>query len=215
MSSSNSSSITFEDVDISHNISPNDSSLSLQGILFVIINTTTITFTRVNVTSSDNNYRVDTGGVVYIQCSTITKQICFKECEFFNNTSIQDGAAFYIDNDNRDTTECDITNRRIHHNMAGNSVIYLNKMVKMTVMSSNFTNNLGSYVYLLHSYLICKGASFVNNTADTRAALCLVQRSNFSTFSKGIVQFINNSATEHGGAIYIDLPYDCFLHLNL
>ena len=82
MSSSNSSSITFEDVDISHNISPNDSSLSLQGILFVIINTTTITFTRVNVTSSDNNYRVDTGGVVYIQCSTITKQICFEECEF-------------------------------------------------------------------------------------------------------------------------------------
>ena len=99
--------------------------------------------------------------------------------------------------------------------MAGNSVIYLNKMVKMTVMSSNFTNNLGSCVYLLHSYLICKGASFANNTADTGAALCLVQRSNFSTFSKGIIQFINNSATEHGGAIYIDLPYYCFLHLNL
>ena len=208
MSSSDSSSITFEDVDISHNISPNDSSLSLQGILFVSINTTMIIFTRVNVTS--NNYRVDTGGVVYIQCSTITKKISFKECEFFNNTSIQDGAAFYIDNDNRDTTECDIINSRIHHNMAGNSVIYLNNMITMTVISSKFTNNLGSCVYLLHSYFISQSAIFANNTADTGAALCLVQRSSFSTHREETVQFINNSATEHGGAIYIDLPYDCF-----
>ena len=46
-------------------------------------------------------------------------------------------------------------------------------------------------------------AIFVNNTADTGAALYIDQGSVAYINNGNTVQFINNSATEHGGAIFV------------
>ena len=61
-----------------------------------------------------------------------------------------------------------------------------------------------SSIYLLECNLFCKNVIFANNSADNGAALYIDQGISV-TFDGGTTQFINNSAVEHGGAVYIHL----------
>ena len=213
--------ITIVDVEISHDIAPAISNKGgnllisfFDDILPIYNYKTMINLTRVSVIS--NQYLGDLGGAIYIEYNFYNHQssITFQDCEFYNNTSIR-GAAFCIMNNYNGYTIVSILNSKIHHNIGDGSVIYVdsNKAVDsmiVSITSSNFTNNVGSSIHLLYTHLICLSAVFANNIADNGAALYIDQGS-VAYISGKTVQFINNSATENGGAIFANLIYTCAL----
>ena len=214
--------ITMTDVEISHGIMPGIENKGgnvlisfLDDLLPVNYYKTVINLTRVSVIS--NQYLGDLGGTVYIEYSILNhlSSVTFQDCEFYNNTSNR-GSAFCIINNYNGYTTVNILNSKIHHNIGSGSVIYVdsNKVVDsmiVIVISSNFTNNVGSSMRLLYSHLICQSAVFANNTADNGAAIYIDQGSVAYINNGENVQFINNSAAENGGAIFANLFYICAL----
>ena len=207
--------ITLVDVEISHNVVEE---AWWDGILMVsVVGCSTnlynykakLNFTRVNVTS--NKHFGNNGGTVNIQFSSSTSDFLVIFCEFFNNTS-NHGAALYINNkgDNSETSVITtIQNSKVHYNHGDDTVIYLNH-VEIDIDSSNFTGNVGSSIYLVDSVLKFTGVViFANNTADNGAALYLDQVIQFDFKYTANIQFINNSATEYGGAICFHFLYEC------
>ena len=200
--------ITLVDVEISHNVA---SRFMFTMNFYDCM--ATLNFTRVNVMS--NEYLEDNGGTVNIQFTCrYNTSIIFEECEFFNNTANHHGAALYINYNGvdrttfLDRTTIHIQNSKIHHNH-GDTVIYSNRM-DIDIHSSNFTDNFGSSIYLVNSFLTFAGVViFANNTADNGVALYLDQVTLFDFDDTTNIQFINNSATEYGGAIYFHFLYDC------
>ena len=208
--------ITLIDVEISHNLIDSSKTLvddSDAGILSIEFDDyymtdyydVTINLTRVNMLS--NKYLGSIGGAIYIDYDNAHTQngIKLEECIFFNNTASR-GTAIYIDNG--DNNIFHIINSKIYNNIADDSVIYLNNM-NVTVISSSFMENVGSSMYLFLSNLKCDRVIFVNNRADNGAALYLYQ-GYLDPDDLVTVQFINNLATEKGGAIFINIVYDCF-----
>ena len=200
--------VTLVDVEISHNTG-DDITLIIAFLETATNYKAVVKLTRVNVMS--NKYLTDNGGAVYIEFSASNQEesVLFEECEFFNNTSTSNhGAALYVTSNDVDAT-ITIMNSKIHHNHGGYSVIYSNNM-NVAVDSSNFTDNIGSCIYLVNSYLLCAGTvMFAHNTADNGAALYIEPGSIAYFDTAAVVQFINNSATQYGGAIDINLLYNC------
>ena len=203
--------ITLVDVEISHNIM---TSCVTIAISLSSNHQPEVNFTRVKVMS--NKCLGDNGGTVNIRFDASyqdIKAVLIEECEFFNNTSTYSdhGTALYISYDNDYSNEqpsISIQNSKFHYNHGHYSVIYLYNMY-LVVRSSNFTDNTASSIYLLNSNLECTGTViFANNTAGNGGAVYMAQGSQLF-FRRTNVQFINNLATEYGGAIQIDLPYNC------
>jgi len=81
-----------------------------------------------------------------------------------------------------------------------------------SIEQSNFTNNIGSCIVLSDGGIGFSGiVLFMNNTADNGAALHLSKGSAIGFDQKTHLQFVNNSATSCGGAIFVDLTYTCGL----
>ena len=212
--------ITLVDVEISHSIIQDTAdwlgrggilSINVAGNVFTDHNGT-VNLTRVNMLSNIVKYSGSIGGAIYIaynyaDISALTKHvIIFEECIVFNNTASR-RAAIYIDN-NGDINTLYIISSIIYSNIADGSIIYFSYM-DVIVKSSNFTDNVGSCMYLFESNLLCDDAIFANNVADNGAALYLDQGSSITVNDNIRVQFTNNSAVEYGGAIYINIVYDC------
>ena len=207
--------IILVDVEISHNIMTSSVTLAISRSSTHTTNNhqPEVNFTRVKVMS--NKCLGDNGGTVNIHfdASYQDKSVLIKECEFFNNTSTYSdhGTALYISYNNDYSNEhpsISIKNSKFHCNHGRYSVIYLNNMY-LVVHSSNFTHNTASSIYLVNSNLECTGTViFANNTADNGGAVYMAQGSQF-IFRRTNVQFINNLVTKYGGAIQIDLPYNC------
>ena len=206
--------ITLEDVAVSHSIMsglPGTGGIVQLTFQNVLTNYYKAVVNMNKVRLISNQYLGDLGGAVYVRfaISGTENVIMFTECEFINNTASR-GAAFYIDNNySNEKANFTILNSKIHHNMADDVVVYLNNM-DISLISSNFTDNTGSSMYLLKSTLDCDNVIiFANNNADNGAALYLDQGSTFYVDDNMMIYFINNSAVEHGGAIYINLVYNC------
>ena len=212
-------SITLVDVEISHSISTTTIEYGGSASLYILFLDSynkydvQINMTRVRLMS--NTYLGDIGGAVYIQYSDSISEndLIFEECEFFNNTAHR-GAALYIENFSYSGDNIVILNSKIHHNTADDSVVYINsksdkEYMIVTVNGSNFTNNIATCIHLVQSYLVCEDVVFANNIADNGAAVYIDEGSAITMDGRGSVQFINNSAIEYGGAIYINLVYTC------
>ena len=205
--------ITLVDVEISHNKPAAHGGTLLITFLDSYLNTyyymAKVYLTRVNVISNKYGGRV----VIEFSGSNEDKFVKFEECKFFNNIgNTNHGTATYIlnkgDNTGNTRTTIVILNSQIHNNSGNYSIIYVNN-VDITVNSSNFTDNVASAIYLVNSTLNCTGTIiFANNTADNGGAIYIDQKSR-SFAETANLQFINNSATEYGGAIYINLWYYC------
>ena len=206
--------ITLVDTEFSHNV-VKDGTLVIT-FLEIFDYEIKINLTRVNVMS--NRCLGSYGGAVNIQLSasyTNDQSIIFEDCEFFNNTNNSyHGAAFYISSNDDSYTSFRILNSKIHHNYGDKSVIYLHNM-HLILNSSNFTDNTASSIFLVSSDLECAdGVIFANNIADNGGAIYIDQESRISFESDTTnVQFINNSATEYGGAICFHFLYDCPTYL--
>ena len=207
-------SITLVDVEISHSISTGHEHGDSASLYIVFLYSyknydVQINMTRVRLMS--NTYLGDIGGAVYIQYGySISKSdLIFEECEFFNNTAHR-GAALYIENHSYNGDNIVILNSKIHHNTADDSIVYINSKsekedMTVTVNGSNFTNNIATCIHLVQSQLVCEGVVFANNTADNGAAVYIDEGSTVTMDGRRGIQFINNSAIEYGGAIYINL----------
>ena len=149
---------------------------------------------RVNVMSNKylSNCLMKPGIVnIKFRHSNQDKSVTFEECEFYNNTSISNQGVFYISNDADQSLwspTITILNSKIHHNYGYGKVIYLNNM-GVTLNSSNFTDNVGSAIYLVNSNLVFAGTViFANNTADNGGALYIEQGSHISFYTTTVVQ---------------------------
>ena len=109
-----------------------------------------------------------------------------------------------------------------YNNTGGDSIIYINSYAEIpfpfifnTVLihSSNFVNNkIGSVLKLAKCFLkFCSTSLFQDNSARRGAALYIAESSQISVDDGSIVQFINNTASLRGGAMYIDLT-NCYDH---
>ena len=79
------------------------------------------------------------------------------------------------------------------------------------VSTSNFTNNIGSSMYLSACDMKLSGnVLFKNNTAENGGALYLNQETTVTIDDEANVQFTGNTATLNGGAIYVDFLCDYF-----
>ena len=80
----------------------------------------------------------------------------------------------------------------------------------ISIVSSNFTGNYGSTLYLSNCNVELKGySSFSNNTAQSGSAIYVAHNSQVMIGSNSTIEFITNVASLFGGAIYVDLPFNC------
>ena len=114
----------------------------------------------------------------------------------------------------------EIANCNILNNIGGdNSIVYIEDNTgsgyNVKIASSNFTGNNGSTLYLSDCNVELKDyLSFSNNTAQSGAAIYFAHNSQASIGNDSTVEFTNNVALLFGGAIYVDLPFNC-LHQGI
>ena len=174
-----------------------------------------INMNMINFTS--NEYLGRDGGALFVlliadSADNNYYDILLEECEFVNNKSPGHGASLYIYTRDFSISNIQIANTSFNQNMAGSSIVYIaqesffldsNKI--LLVNSSTFTNNVASSMYLSACDMALSGVVlFENNTAENGAAMYLDQGTTVTIDSGATVQFIGNTATLNGGAIYVD-----------
>ena len=103
----------------------------------------------------------------------------------------------------------------IINNIGGDSsVVYIEDKTgsgyNVKIVSSNFTSNNGPTLYLSNCNIKFKGYSlFNNNTAQSGSAIYFAHNSQASFGDDSTIEFTNNVALLFGGAIYVDLPFNC------
>ena len=108
-------------------------------------------------------------------------------------------------------------NTHFDHNIAGSSVVYITHNgftqgihdLKLQVNTSMFTNNVASSMYLSACEVQFSGVLlFKNNIAEKGGAMYLDQGTTVTIENETAIQFIDNTATLNGGAIYVDFLCD-------
>ena len=110
-----------------------------------------------------------------------------------------------------------ITSCNFFSNTGGNSIAHFSTdntvAINLLITNSNFTNNkIGATLYLTDCLLkLYSSILFQDNSAKSGAALYIAESSQISVDDGSTVQFINNTASLRGGAMYIDLT-NCHDH---
>ena len=93
------------------------------------------------------------------------------------------------------------------------SIIYLDSSTispEVFIISSNFSNNIGSALRLSHCLVGFEGlVLFTNNLAERGAAIYIEEGSLLVLGENSIIKFVGNTALQQGGAIYIELLSGC------
>ena len=176
-----------------------------------------------SVTFFSNNYIGLTGGALFITTADVSNNVTLEDCVFHNNSGSGHGAAFYVadsvgtvSNPKVYYTTIKFAGVNFTNNSAGHSIVYIAGGPKNSTVveaqhrhiSAHFVNNTGTALHVYMSTLHFYGpVYFENNTGDSGAALYLEQGTQVH-FGYGniVVKFVNNMATQYGGAIYADLP---------
>ena len=217
-------SLTLIDVQIAENVFTQEHNSKSMGIFSnqIQCNKTKLVMKQVSMIS---NVFPSYGGIVYINNLKLgSHQVNISESVFANNTSLR-GSTIYIDQIRSGyldiNSDFSIRTSVFDGNSAQNNVIYITisgpayhyqyTSAFFYFEKSNFTNNYGSCIFLTQLCLVTfKGdVLFANNTADNGPALYLDLTSLITINDGANVQFINNSAVLHGGAVFIDYNLDC------
>ena len=190
-------------------------SLSLNSVL-----NNTYYFGSVNFIS--NHYLGITGGALFLKTANSGNEIFMENCVFQGNNGLGQGAAIYVEDGVISSSLEYKTLMALRHvnltdNVAGNSIIHVvgNTIsdTRVTAWMTYFVNNTGTALHLVMSKItFFYFVYFGNNTANNGAALYLEQGTQVyfdSKYASATVEFVNNRATQYGGAIYTDLPNDC------
>ena len=169
-----------------------------------------------------NNYSGIAGGALFLKTANAESDIYIHSCVFQNNNGLGQGSAFYVadgvtSNANVYQTFIQFRGTTFIDNTAGSSIVYVGggtiNNTKITVEDTHFINNTATALHLFMSQLtFFTDVIFESNTANNGAALYLEQGTQicFDEFSSMIiVHFVNNTATQYGGAVYTDLPSTC------
>ena len=102
----------------------------------------------------------------------------------------------------------------IHNNVGSKSIVYISVLHSMlnvkSITSCNFTSNIGSALYLSNAAVEFEGnVLFMNNSAESGAAMYFDQDSQIKMNNDSIIQFIGNIAASQGGAIFIEMSFGC------
>ena len=120
------------------------------------------------------------------------------------------------------TSTVNISHCNFYDNIGGNSIVYITHRSDITfsitfcnvsITSSSFVGNtIGSALHISKSFLkFYSTILFQGNSAMNGAAIYIAESSQISVNNGSTVQFINNTASLRGGAIYIDLT-NCYDH---
>ena len=202
------------------------------GIYIVAENTFgSITFENVNFTSihfpkQDEGALVITSQFTHCINSFInpyTLSVKLITCTFVNNTAQDHVVAFnIIVNENLVTPVNDkfavnvtLSGCRFDHNTGGDSIVYVTvptyqdlsrPEIVMLLDNSTFSNNRGAALNLFTSqFILERNILFINNSASSGAAVYLEEVHSISSADNAIVQFIDNTVEQKGGAMYINL----------
>ena len=156
---------------------------------------------------SNGNLKYHSPAVTLLVVSSLSLHIT--DCEFIDNKSSGQGAALHVTASSY-KSEVKICNTSFDNNIADYSIAYVYVIpfsnLKVQVNNSNFTNNIGSSMFLSSSILHLIGnVLFENNTADYGAAVYLDQGGVVEIDEQATVRFLNNFVSHNGGAIYINM----------
>ena len=172
---------------------------------------------HLNGSTTFKNNSAASGGGMYIDDSEA--DIDGSNC-FLNNTADSGGGAIYaryseVEMNGKDLIVANTTGRQ-------GVPIHASSSTSILQGSSSFMSNYANYgggIYSERSYLIMvhHNCSYLNNTALRGGAQYFDVNSNFSLHQTAHVNFQDNTATEFGGAIYVeDVPSrnECFFHIQ-
>ena len=143
---------------------------------------------------------------------------------FTKNNGISDvhGTALSIVHFTPKNGICNISFCNFINNVGGNSVVYISVLISslnfpvafshVFITSSNFTSNkIGSALRIGNCFLKFYSTTlFHDNSAKSGAAIYVAGSSEITVDDGSTVQFINNTASLCGGAMYIDLTNNCY-----
>ena len=87
------------------------------------------------------------------------------------------------------------------------NLFYVNRV---SIISSNFTNNIGSALSFSRSNVTFEGNILVaDNSAQSGGAIYFSENSQATIAEESTIKLANNYASQYGGAVYINLPRGC------
>ena len=171
-----------------------------------------------DITSS--HFIENSNGALIFENSNKDIILNFNEITFLRNKgsfNLQGVALYVYANSN---TSINLFYCYFDHNIGGDGIVYitaeglnptLGRDITVSVHSSSFVNNkVGSPLHISQVTLKFYNLTlFQNNSAESGAAIFADQNSLITVTDESFVQFVNNTALLHGGAIYSDLK-NCF-----
>ena len=136
------------------------------------------------------------------------EQLNIDGCSFINVSSTKNGGAVYADinyNSRKSTYSATISNSLFENCSSNFGGAYLQLGGKLTIMKSNFTNNLAEYqggaIYTSNTSLLIASSNFNNNNASQLYGGALYIDDATSIINS--CEFNENNAGTYGGAIYL------------
>ena len=160
------------------------------GLFLSMDNNTVLNFTKISFLRNKGTFDLQLSAVLYIYANSNTTVNLF-HCYFDHNIATGGDGMVYITNKG--------TNPSLGHN------------VIVSMCSSSFLNNeLGSALHISQVTLkFCSSILFQNNSAESGAAIYVDHNALITVMNESFVQFVNNTASLRGGAIYADFT-NCF-----
>ena len=176
---------------------------------------TTVSIT--NIRSLHNKGTYGTGLFVYCDHPAEGHNIVINSSQFNNNSGFA-GAGLFLAQGNGQTYEfilidTTVTNSRQFHPSSDdgpesiNSVILVRRVLNVRFMNLHVINNTMTGLVLLNARAFFKGnhTVFINNSAQNGGGLKAYGDSTMVLENPVEIKFINNTAVERGGAIYVNV----------
>ena len=233
-------SITFTNVTIYNTTTTNYTNdttylyASIASVSIVTVNTIMANIKFTNVSFMSNSYSRHNGEMLLIENDNVCDSnkhskvyVTLTNCTFANNTAFDHVVFLNFNTNANDKSDyqvdytIELRKCKFDSNLGGESIVYIlgptsnsnNIFPEVRLDNSTFTNNKGTALYFtFKSFTFMDTIFFINNTANSGAAIYFEEVHNiWSEFSPD-VWFINNSAVQSGGAVYFNLVAD---HCNM
>ena len=145
----------------------------------------------------------------------------FGEQHLFGNDGVDEGVGMFL-SVHGIVSIIKVSSCNIYNNVGGiHSIVYVKVLAiplfrqDALINSSNFTNNIGPALRISMPSINLHVEGLIvyqDNSAESGAAIYIEDNTQVAIGEGSTILFINNSASLHGGAIYVDLPLTCSHH---
>ena len=168
-----------------------------------------------------SHFEHNSNGALSLTLASPNNIVIIQNTTFTNNKGTTDsvGTALFISSF---LSMVNISHCNFYDNIGGKSIVYITEgldvpfslaFCNVSITSSSFVcNAIGSALHVSKSFLkFYSTVIFQDNSATSGAAMYISEGSQISVDNGSTVQFINNTASLRGGAMYIDLT-NCHDH---